>query len=107
MNEKCIELILHAGNATYYATLACEAARDYDFETAEKNMKLAEEEDQVAHTLQTEFLVDLANGVGSTPDVLMIHAQDHVTSGALNIKFSKELIFLYKKIFALEKGGKE
>lgn len=107
MIEESIELILHAGNANTLAMQAIASAKKYDFEEAEKLLKEANAEQQLAHKCQTEILTKEAQGVEASPNILLVHAQDHVTAGSINISLANELIILYKKFSDLEskKGG--
>ena len=50
--EKAFNLIINAGNAKSLALMAVEAAREFDFEEAEKNLKEAAKEFHQAHQAQ-------------------------------------------------------
>ena len=46
--------------------------------------------------LQTELLVNEANGNKTPVDVLLVHAQDHLMTSMLAVELIKELIEIYK-----------
>lgn len=100
------QLILHAGNAKSSAMEAIIAANKYDFETAESFIKKANEELTIAHKSQYDLLSDYSNGRNVDVNILMVHAQDHVSGATLTIEMAKEIITLNKKIYLIEKGGK-
>lgn len=98
MNDNSVQLILHAGEAQSLALEAVSAAKEGDFSSAERLLKEAENEQIQAHKCQTEMLCSEASGLTSSPTMLVMHAQDHVTSGNLLIIMAKELISVYKKL---------
>lgn len=102
MNENSVQLILHAGEAQSLALEAVDAAKKGEFPKAEELIKEAENEQLQAHKCQTEMLSKEANGSLSSVTMLVMHAQDHVTSGNLLIIMAKELIDVYKKLLNRE-----
>lgn len=102
MTEKSIQLILHGGNAHSLAMVAVAEARKGNFEKAEELLAEAYKEQNEAHRVQTELLTEEAQGVEKIPNILLVHALDHVSAGSLNIDWASELIELYKRISALE-----
>lgn len=92
------DLIYSAGNAKSYALMAIECAREYDFETANEHLQTAEEELHKAHGIQYTLIQKMANGETVNTDVLLVHAQDHLTMAMLTIENAKEFLHLYKLI---------
>ena len=91
-----MELIAYSGDARSFAFGALEAAKEGDFEEAEKLLKKSDEAANLAHKVQTELLFNEANGNSIEMNVLLVHAQDHLMTSMLAEELLKELILLYK-----------
>ena len=89
-------IIANAGDARSYAFGALEAAKAGNFEEAEELLKKSNEAAVEAHHMQTELLVNEANGNKTPVDVLLVHAQDHLMTSMLAVELIKELITIYK-----------
>ena len=89
-------IIAHAGDARSYAFGALEAAKAGNFEEAEALLKQSNDAAVEAHHMQTELLVNEANGNKTPVDVLLVHAQDHLMTSMLAVELIKELIEIYK-----------
>ena len=89
-------IIAHAGDARSYAFGALEAAKAGNFEEAEALLKQSNDAAVEAHHMQTELLVNEANGNKTPVDVLLGHAQDHLMTSMLAVELIKELITIYK-----------
>ena len=89
-------IIAHAGDARSYAFGALAAAKAGNFEEAEALLKQSNDAAMEAHHMQTELLVNEANGNKTPVDVLLVHAQDHLMTSMLAVEVIKELIELYK-----------
>lgn len=96
MDESSFQLILHSGNSRSSSMEALACARNGNFEEAEKKLEDAIKELGEAHDIQTQLLVKEAQGAGATPNILLVHAQDHFTAAMINIDLSKEIINLYR-----------
>lgn len=103
MAEQSFKLILHAGNARSSCMEALEFARNQRFEEANEKFVDATKEFHEAHTIQTELLVEHANGAELIPDILMVHAQDHFTSALICMDLCKEMTIMYQ--FMMEIKG--
>ncbi len=90
-------IIAHAGDARSYAYGALAAAKAGNFEEAAELLKQSDAAAVEAHHMQTELLVNEANGNKTPVDVLLVHAQDHLMTSMLAVELIKELIELYKK----------
>lgn len=89
-------IIANAGDARSYAFGALEAAKAGNFEEAEALLKQSNDAAVEAHHMQTELLVNEANGNKTPVDVLLVHAQDHLMTSMLAVELIKELITIYK-----------
>ena len=100
MNEAdyaaAFQLITHAGNARSAALMAIEAAREFDFEDAKKNMQEASDAMYEAHHIQTELVQQEARGEHVPLNVILVHAQDHLTMAIESIRNAEEFIHIYK-----------
>ena len=102
-NDKCMELIIHSGEAQSYAMEAINQAKNFNFNQAKELMEKAEKEQIEAHKVQTSLIVEMERkkeeGTDSSPiDLLLIHALDHVASGLISIDFAKKIIENYELI---------
>ena len=89
-------IIAHAGDARSYAFGALAAAKAGNFEEAEALLKQSNDAAVEAHHMQTELLINEANGDKTPVDVLLVHAQDHLMTSMLAVELIKELIEIYK-----------
>ena len=105
--DKAFEMILHAGNSESASLLGMEAARQYDFEEAEKNCRTAKEELLTAHQIQTELIQAEAGGEKCEMGILMVHAQDHFTMASILKEVSQEFLHLYREINDLKEAVKK
>ncbi len=94
----CLELIVHAGNGRAQAFAALEAAKMGRYADAEAAMVESQHELGVAHTVQTKLLAGEAQGVGMTPSLLLVHAQDQLMTAISERGLIQELINLYRRL---------
>lgn len=108
MNEDkyavAFELIMNAGNAKSTALMAIEAARDFDFEEADRLLKEAEVDMRKAHQAQFDMIQEEANGNPIEVNIVLVHAQDHLTMAMMARDNAEEFINLYKMIKELKEG---
>ena len=100
-DEKQVEsctLIMHSGNAKSSAMESIRAANQKDYELAEKKLQEASEELTIAHQMQTDLLTKMSRGEEVKVDILMVHAQDHLSSAILVNDLAKKLIAMEKEI---------
>ena len=90
--EVAFEIIACAGDAKSLALMAIEEARNGNFEQAEKNLAEAREQMAKAHDVQSE-----AQGKSVELNIVLIHAEDHLTMAIMSIDFAEEFIELYKQ----------
>jgi PTS system cellobiose-specific IIA component len=92
------QLIANAGNAKSAALMAIEAAREFDFAEAEARMREADDEMQQAHQAQTELIQSEASGNSVDVNIILVHAQDHLTMAMMAKENAEEFIHLYKNM---------
>ncbi|UPQ86088.1 PTS lactose/cellobiose transporter subunit IIA [Ignavigranum ruoffiae] len=102
--EAIMGLIMHGGDAKGKAVEAIRAAKVFDFETAEKNIKEANEALNIAHRSQTNLLSQEAAGKSIEVSLLMVHGQDHLMTALTFIDMAKEVIDLYRTIEQIKPG---
>lgn len=92
------QLILHSGNArsTAYEALASYKAQD----KVNGALKLEEAKKELieAQKLHAELLRKMANEEDLDLDLLLIHAEDHISSSAVAVEMTSEMIELYQKL---------
>ena len=89
--EVAFEIIACAGDAKSLALMAIEEARNGNFEQAEKNLAEAREQMAKAHDVQNDMLQSVEL------NIVLIHAEDHLTMAIMSIDFAEEFIELYKQ----------
>lgn len=94
--ETSFGLILNAGNARSKSLMAIEAARDGEFEQAEQLVREAEQDLRLAHQTQTDLIQKEANGQTLGVNLILIHAQDHLTMAMIMVDQAKEFIHIYR-----------
>lgn len=92
-------LILHAGNSHSLSMEAVRLAKRKEFEQASAKFDEAQEELNNAHKVQTEILFSDQKDGGNHKypiDLLMVHAQDHITMATVCLDLCREICDLYQ-----------
>lgn len=97
------DLIVKAGNAKSAAMMAIEAAKAFDFEEAARSLKEADEEMRNAHQAQMNMLQQEAEGNPVDVNIILVHAQDHLSMAITAKELAEQFIDLYKTIAELKK----
>lgn len=105
--ETAFELILHAGNSKSKSMMAIEEARDYNFEEAEKLIEEARNDLHMAHQTQTNLIQDEARGDKVEVNIIMVHAQDHLTTAMIMADQAEEFLHLYRLLSRVVKKEEE
>lgn len=100
--ELAFNIIVHAGESRSLSSEAMDAAENYDFDKAEELLEKANEEFLKCHEVQTDMLTREANGEKNELNIILIHAQDHLTMATMAMDNARRLMGLYKKIESLE-----
>lgn len=101
--SKIFELILNAGNSKSQSLLALEAARNFDFEEVDKCLEEAEKELRLAHKAQISMIHQEAQGIPVETNIILVHAQDHLTMAMMAKDFADEFVNIYKILKELKK----
>ncbi|MCM1233891.1 MAG: PTS lactose/cellobiose transporter subunit IIA [Ruminococcus flavefaciens] len=92
------QLIAQAGEAKAEAIQAIKAAREGRFEDADILLKSAEEKNAKAHDIQFGMIQQESSGTPVNVNVILIHAQDHLTMAMTMQDIAEEMIELYKRL---------
>ncbi|MER2063714.1 MAG: PTS lactose/cellobiose transporter subunit IIA [Alkalibacterium sp.] len=96
--EVVMTLIMHGGDARSSAMEAIHAARDDDYERAQKKLDGADESIKQAHRVQTNLLAQEASGQNIEINLLLVHAEDHLMNAMTYRDLAEEIIELYKRV---------
>lgn len=92
------ELISAAGNARSNAMLAVRAGRRGDMADARDLLERANEDLLAAHRIQTELVQQEARGERVPVNVILVHAQDHLTAAMLATELVAEIVHLQDEL---------
>lgn len=97
--EVAMEIIVTSGAAKSNYMEAISEAKKGNYELANKRIEEAKEFLLKAHRTQTDLISKAMSGENdSQVNLLMVHAQDHLTSSQILKDLSKEIIELHRKI---------
>lgn len=102
LNEIAMNIILHAGNAKFNFVEALNYIKENDVTKAKELLKEANDELIEAHKFQTKMLQSEASGATLTPNILLVHAQDHLTMATVCQDSIENFIDLYERVQKLE-----
>lgn len=100
--ESAFQMIAVAGDSKSNSMLAIDAASEGDFEKADDFLEKAEKSLKEAHGLQLQMIREEAGGNHVEVNIVLIHAQDHLTMAMLTKERAEEAIRLYKIIQSLK-----
>lgn len=100
--ELSFNLILNAGNSKNYSQQAIESAKIGDFTEALTLIDKANKELNIAHHTQTSLIQGEAQGNKVDVNIMLVHAQDHLTSAMIIRDLAEEFIDVYKHIFEIK-----
>ncbi|MDD7305245.1 MAG: PTS lactose/cellobiose transporter subunit IIA [Peptoniphilaceae bacterium] len=100
--ELAFQIITYAGDAQSSAIESIRAAEAYDFEKAQKLIDDANKSYVKCHDIQTEMFTNEANGKKTKVNIILVHAQDHLSMANIRIEEAKNLLNIYKKMQKLE-----
>ncbi|MCC9090314.1 PTS lactose/cellobiose transporter subunit IIA [Bacillus pumilus] len=98
LEQVSFEIILHAGNARSSAMEALQHVKNNEYDSGNQKIQEAEAELLQAHQAQTRLLQKEAQGEGLSPNLLLIHAQDHLMTSMTVKDVAKEMIKLYQEL---------
>lgn len=94
--DGAFQIILHAGNAKAHAMMAIDAAEEGRFEEAETEIRQANDEMRQAHQVQFGLVRSEASGTPVEVNIILVHAQDHLTMAIMSIDFAERFVRLYR-----------
>lgn len=92
------QLILHSGNARSLAYEALQKVKETQFDEGETLYKQAKDELVEAQKMHAQLLRAMANQEEVDINLLLIHAEDHITSSGIMCEMTREMIDMYKKM---------
>lgn len=98
------QLILHSGNARSLAFEALQAAKQSNFNEANTKYEEAKKELVEAQKMHAQLLRMMANQEEIDINILLIHAEDHITASSMAVENTREFIDLYQIVRGDENG---
>lgn len=99
------DLISTAGNSRSNSMLALQAARAGDSTRAIDLLEQAEADLLAAHHIQTALVQQEASGEPVAVNIILVHAQDHLTSAMLIKDLATEFVHVYEQLETLRAQG--
>ncbi len=99
--DVAFKMIGTAGNAKSESMLAIRAAREGNLAETAEILARADESLHEAHKLQTGLITQEARGNSVVMNVILVHAQDHLTGALLMRDLATEFVLLYEELAAL------
>ena len=96
--EASFQLIGIAGDSKAESMAAIEAARAGNLEEAAEHLAAADKAMVEAHESQTAMLQQEAEGNPVAVNIILVHAQDHLTMAQMARDMADQMIALYKEI---------
>ncbi|MFR4505730.1 MAG: PTS lactose/cellobiose transporter subunit IIA [Catenibacterium sp.] len=98
VEKASFEIISHAGDSKSFYVMAMEYAKNGEFDLADEMIKKAKSELKKAHIIQYELIQEEARGNHIETNVLLVHAQDHLSMAIFMENYVDQIINLYKEI---------
>lgn len=96
------ELIANAGDSKSESMQSIECARLFQFDEAKEHLKKASEKLKKAHSSHFELIQKEASGEKVEVNLILVHAQDHLSGAILTRDQAEEFIELYQIIKELK-----
>lgn len=96
LSEYAMQIIANSGMSRSSSMEAIQLVKKGDFEGAISSLEEANKFYLEAHKIQTELIVKETNDEKISMNLLMVHAQDHLSMALLSKDFAKEIIEIYK-----------
>ena len=100
--ENAMQIILHAGSAKSAALMAIDAAAEGDFDAAKAHFKKSQDELHEAHAVQFGLIQDETSGDSVEVNIILVHAQDHLSMAFTACDMAERMIGLYRRVSELE-----
>lgn len=95
--QVAMQLILAAGDAKKFAFEGIQAAKNGEFDSADSKFTAATKRLSEGHQVQTAYLSQ-HSGQETSPSLLMVHAQDHLSMAMTTIDLGQEIVSVYKQL---------
>ena len=102
--ENAMQIILHAGNAKSAALMAVDDAAEGDFGAAREHLAEAHREMHEAHDTQLSLIQGEANGEGVEVNIILVHAQDHLSMAITASDVAERMVEMYERMARIESG---
>lgn len=96
--EVIFGIIVNGGNARSNSMRAIKFAKKGEIKEAKESIKLADEDLEKAHGIQTSLIQGEAAGDKTEISLLMIHAQDHLMNAMTIRDLANEFIDMYETL---------
>lgn len=101
--EIAMSIISYSGFSRSSSIEAVKKAKVFEFEKAYELLKIADENFVNAHLLQTKLITEEMKGDNLVDlNLLLVHAQDHLTMATIQKENAKEIINVYETIFEIK-----
>lgn len=98
IQDIAMQIIANSGEGRSKAFEALKKARTHHFDEAKELLDQAQVAISQAHQVQTQLIVDEANGQKNEFSILLVHSQDHFMTSMLAYDLICELVNMYEKI---------
>lgn len=102
--ETSFETISYAGGSKSASFEALALAKLGKFDEAEAQLAEARRLMNEAHNLQTAMITEEARGNSVEVNIILVHAQDHLSMAQTALDFAEEFVTLYKTLFELKEA---
>lgn len=92
----CMQMILHSGNARADAYEAIDNVKNKEFDQAKELLDNAKKELLLSQKTHAELLREMASEGDVPTNLLLVHAEDHVSVSEMAIDMAKELYAVYE-----------
>ena len=101
--EFAMKIIANSGMSRSASMEAVKFAREGEFEKCKQALEEANNFYLEAHKIQTELIVkETGEEEKIVVNLIMVHAQDHLTMALMSKDNAKEMINMYERIYKLE-----
>lgn len=98
--DVAFKIISFAGNAKSSAMMAIRESREGNPAEAQRLLAEADQDLHSAHGVQTELLTQEARGNAVPVNIILVHAQDHLTGAMLVRDLADEFVKLHEVVAA-------
>lgn len=98
--EVAFKIIAVAGNAKSSSLMAIRESREGNFDQAAELLAEADRDLHEAHDIQTKMLQSEARGTQVQLNIILVHAQDHLTGAMLIRDLADEFVEINKRLAA-------